>query len=548
MTSVSKHLLRIGLSTFGGYHAEGWHPTLSTVLVGPTPAAARLEWRVVRPDGVVWFEQRMPAPLLGAREAATLDLRPTEDVGDLDSEGVIGFTLRLVSELDGVDELLHDGSARVVALPGEHRFAVDHDGLLPRGFLALDTPDEPDAPRLWVTAFVPGDAEAWEFEAHLVRDGRRVAQADSSDTRHAFTANDGEVVGRELAFRFDAVRGWNNLRDSGWGGDWLLLDESDGHFEVKLVRETAVAHVLSFDVVHGRIVARGLVEADPSYGAVIEVEASLPAGVARGDGISSFYGDAANAVGPLTLDDLYAVRVAADPDPQPEPSTDADTESAPGGTPGGGLDATAGAALRAYFDRAERLLLTWEADMIETRPPFEFAQVLTAEAVLAERPGYETLCDAASVIPDDHPVELAGEATTIGGLRVRVDAMFAAAEARISGAQQETSDALAPYRALLSGDKLAVFEEHPADAFLYTTTDRRVIETPEEIAAAEYWYFEGPADLPSTATVDGVQIKVTVQGWRVLGWRFAADHSIVEEFETQGHGSSAPKSAFRPQG
>jgi len=492
MTSIAAPTVRLGLSSFGGYRAEGWHPTLSAELSGPSPAGAEVQWAVSHADGVAWFVHRAPVPELAAGETIAIDLRPAEGGADADVQGAFAFTLRLVSELDGVDELLHEGEARVVALPGEHRFAIDHERMSPPGSVALDTLDEPDAPRLTATVFVPGEAEVWEIEAYLFHDGRRLARADSTTTRHTYTANDGTVVAREFTFPFDVVRGWNSLQASGWGAGWHLLDSHDGHYEVKLVRGGAIVREFAFDVTHGRIVGR---------------------------------------------DDDYALLTEAIAESVAEPNPAADE---------GEVEAVVDAvALRAFFDRAERLLLTWEADLLEGQPPFEVAQVLAAEAVLRERPGYETLRDAASALPDGHPVELAGEATTIGGLRIRMQALFTAADARLGGSAQAADDALAPYRALLSGDKLAVFEEHPADAFLYITTDRRVIETPEEIAAAEFWYFEGPLDLPSTATVDGVRVDVTVQGWRVLGWRFGADHSIVDEFETQGHGSSAPKSAYR---
>lgn len=304
---------RLGVSSFGGYHAEGWHPTLSALLVGPTPAGARLEWRVVRLDGSEWFTSRASVAELGADATVVIELRPEAHDGDLDIDGAIGFTLRLVSELDGVDELLHDGSARVIALPGEHRFAVDHERMLPFGFVTLDTLDEPDAPRLWATVVVAGDAESWHFEAHVFHDGRRIARADSIETRYAVTANDGTIVARELDLRFDEVRGWNNLRASGWGGDRHLLDANDGRYEVKLLRDGALVCVTGFDVARGRLVETGLRDED------------------------------------VTLDEVYAFRTEPEPEPAPDAGDGADA--------GGAVDAL---ALRAFFDRAERLLLTWE--------------------------------------------------------------------------------------------------------------------------------------------------------------------------------------------
>ncbi len=533
MTTVIKHTLRAGATTTGSIRPDGWSPSLRVTLLGPTPAAAQLLWSVDQPNGEPWFEQRVRLPELAASETTVVDLRRQVDGEDLPGAGTVGFSLRLRSDLDGVDELLHRGSLSAVALEGEQRFAIDGGWMLRLGFVSLDAIDEYDAPRLTVTTFVEGEIDAYRLEAHCIHDGQRLSSADVS-VLGASTANDGARALTEVVAVFDGVRGWNNLRDTGWGSGWHLLDEHDGRYEVKLLCDAAVVRTVPFEVAGRLLVAPGRVEFDPGRGAVILVPAQVPATETETDGVTeseedapgAFFGDAETAGSWVDVTDVYARRVAPTVAPPPM------------------FDETTSAALQRFVDRAERLLLTWEAGMAAP-PPFDFGQVLQAEAVLAEREEYATLADGAAAVPDDHPAALAGAATTFGDLRRRMTALFAAADARITGAAQATDDELAPYRTLLTGDKLAVFDEHPANAFLYTTTDRRVIETPEEIAGAEYWYFEGPIDLPSTASVNGVAMKVTVQGWRVLGWRFDASGSIVEEFENQGPGSSAPKWAFQ---
>jgi hypothetical protein len=530
MTYVFKHALRMSARMSASFRPEGWSPKLKMMLHGPAPAGAELVWTVARPDGSPWFEHRVSAPELPDAGAATVDLQRWEDGGDLAEPGTVAFSLRLVSDLDGVDEVLHDGSMTVVALEGAQRYAVDNDWILGLALVCLDTVDEHDAPKFKVTTFLKGDVDAYQLEAHCFHNGRRIAKASYVESRYAFTANDGAVVGHEIRAVFDDVRGWNNLSDSGWGGDWHLLDAHDGAYEVKLLRESKVTRVIGFTVVDGRIVAPGVVEVDPWTGPVIFVDATVLGGLDgawASEGSPAFYGDPSTAAAWTSIDGVYAQRVT--PEVEEAPAFD---------------DATA-TALQAFLTRAALLINTWESIMIGPLPPFDYDQVLKAEAVSDEQPSYTELRDAAVSVPDSQPVELDGELTTVGDLRARMHALFVAAEARITGTAQAHEDELAPYRALLSGDKLAIFEDHPANAFLYTTTDRRVIETPEELAEAEYWYFEGPFSLPGTASVDGVEIKVTVQGWRVLGWQFDSDGAIVDEFETQGQGSSAPKSAFQ---
>ena len=133
---------------------------------------------------------------------------------------------------------------------------------------------------------------------------------------------------------------------------------------------------------------------------------------------------------------------------------------------------------------------------------------------------------------------------TLGEAAPRVLALREMAKAHMGEASGAHEAELAPYRALLANDKLAIFEDHPANSFRYYTVDKHVIETPEELAAASLWFFEGSADIESKGTVDGMQVSATTSGWRVLGYAFDDDGVLVDEFETQGVGTSAPKSEF----
>lgn len=514
---------------FGSLRPEGWNPRLRVPLRGPVPAGAELVWSVARPDGSPWFEHRVPVPELDDQQTTVIDLQRWIDGGDLAEPGMIAFTLRMTSALEGVDVLLHTGSLTAVALDGEQRYAIDNDWMLGLGLLCLDAVDEYDAPRLTATLFLKGAVDPYQLEAHCFHEGRRIARATFVDNRYSFTANDGTVVGQEVTVVFDGVRGWNNLRDSGWGADWHFLDENDGAYQLKLLREAAMSRVIDFAVSGGRITATGAIEDDAATGPVLLVDAAVEGaldGARRTGGAPAFYGDAVTAASWASLDAVYARRIeAAASGPAVDPETTVE--------------------LQAFVDRAERLLATWESGFVGVAPPFDVGQVLAAEAVLREQADYSLLRDQVATVPGERTVVVVSESTTIGRVRERMETLFTAAEDRLSGAAQAADDELAPFRAVLTGDKLAIFEEHPADAFLYTTTDRRVIETPEELAAAEYWYFEGPIDVPSTATVNGVALKVSVQGWRVLGWRFDDSGAILDEFEVQGPGSSAPKSAFQ---
>ncbi|MDO9397812.1 MAG: hypothetical protein Q7T71_14795 [Herbiconiux sp.] len=534
MTTVIKHSLRAGVGASGGYRAEGWLPALDLTIVGPTPASASLVWAVAPPGGGMWREERVAVPMLGAGEAAAVRLRCDPASEGFVVAGTVSFLLRVVSELDGVDEVLHDGRFEVREREGV--FSIDEAWLTSTAELGLDTVDEPDGPRLVARVTLAGDVDAYAVEGHCFVDGTRLSPPATVSAGRAVTAHDGSVVGQEVELVFDGVRGWNNLAASGWGAGWHLLSEHDGAYAVKLVLAGTAVATVPFAVAGGRLVAPRAVEVDPRIGAVLLVPVEAGPSVAGSDVVPAtppFYGDERSAADWCTLDEVYAAQRFPVVMQHPVLEVGADQQ-------------------RAYVDRAERLLLTWEAEILGAFPPIGADQVLNAEALGREEVDYERLRDAVAAVPDDHQAQVGGEPSTYGAIRARVDRLLAAARALIVSASAAQEDELAPYRALLAGDKLAVFEEHPANAFVYTTTDRRVIETPEELAAADCWFFEGPLDLASTVSVTGApsspgtaDLRVTTQGWRVLGWRFAPDGSIVDRFESQGPGPAAPLSSFR---
>jgi len=262
-----KHSLRAATATMSSSSPEGWSPKLRAVVLGPTPPDAELVWTTWKPDGSPWFEHRCELSELADEETYEAELQHLEDGTDIDDDGDCRFTLRLVMELDGLDELLHDGVVQVrrIGAADDHVFAAGHDWLLSLGLVALDVDDEADAPMLRVTVFLGGDADAFDCEAHCFKDGKRFAKASDISGGYTFTTNDDTVVGVEVIASFEEIRGWNNLTDEGWGeSSWHLLDGESGKYEIKFLRSGTVTRIVSFDVVDGRITSADRIEPDAS--------------------------------------------------------------------------------------------------------------------------------------------------------------------------------------------------------------------------------------------------------------------------------------------
>lgn len=534
-----KTSMRISAITSNSYSPKGWSPKLSAVVMGPTPEC-ELVWTVEKPDGSEWIEARVEIPELAEEEGKGVDAALWGEEHEITEAGECAFTIRAVNEIEGIDEALHTGTFTVVKpSDAEGDFAVAMDWMLPLGLITLDVHDDEDAPKLIATAFLGGQVETHETEAHLFVDGTKVSQSTYTNAPWSNLSTTGAAVGAEVTFEFDEVRGWNNLRESDptWGEGNHWMDVNPGAYEVRVARGKKLVRTIAFGVgddgriaitdgriepdVHARPVAWFAAEAKGDLDGV-EVD---PGALAR----AAYGGDLATSALVWNLTGMYWFRKLPEaPDPD-------------------ALDEATAAALASVVDSAGNLLRSWEADVAEgpasALSPSEFADQCEYSLI----PGvdaYEAAREALD-LPDDHPVTVLDEATTLGEATVRVLALRDAAKEHLQALAQGTEDALAPFRALLANDKLAIFEDHPAPSFEYLTSNKELIETPEELAEAEYWYFEGPIDIEAEAEVDGTRVTGKVQGWRVLGYRFDDDGNTVDEWEEQGTGNSSPKSAYQ---
>jgi hypothetical protein len=546
MAFLIKHRLRIDARGHDYYSPVGWVPKATDVdVIGPFEAASgEVVLTVWKPDGSEWHEVRTDLPQLEAGEHKVVELSVFDAEQEITDEGECRFTLQAVSELDGVEELLHEGTFTVRKL-ADGEYAADNSWLMPFGLVGLDVADEHDGPPLKVTVFLGGaDTDHYMLEGHLFVDGKRLDREGeiSGGWRGSSTKNTWQVS--EFTVEFDEVRGWNNLADQDWNPQWHRLDQNPGKYEVKFLREKKLVRTVAFEVgKDGRITKPKGARIEPNWQdapqlwSEAERKGDFDGEVAKAVyPKAGFYGDPDTAAIDWDLDVMYACCTAGD---------DADGE---GESAGPELDDETAEKLQKVVSCGNQYLHTWEEEMAS--PDEIDSDHLTACGLIVDFVAeYETkLADLGDAVGEDHVVNLewAGGETTLGEVTARMQAMLANAEAHIAGDSADTEAELAPFRAVLRNDKLAIFEDHPAPDHRYYTTNKKVIETPEELAEAAFWYFDGSTEIKGKATVRGTSdtVEVTIEGYRVLGYQFDDDHNTVEEHEEQGEGHNAPKTAF----
>ncbi|ARJ06970.1 hypothetical protein GCM10010988_23130 [Cnuibacter physcomitrellae] len=402
-------------------------------------------------------------------------------------------------------ELLPEGPVITVsgALPfelrmrGETLFAgaidVSDDGswlvrppALPAGHLLVQASADEDAPWVAATAWVPGEVDEYSVYAGLRYDGDVLPVSLEVDSVR--------LAGGASRVRVEspALRAWL-LADYSDSDEWHELFENPGEYALEVGGST-----IEFSVVDGVLRTGGPAELDLAGDLVLFADDRPVWGgvVAHPTDVRSWY----------------------------ERFLDFGSE---GGSDDTGSNDAAGssAEARAAIESVQTHVGTYRDDLAAGGGSLDHDQVDYALSDFL--PLRERITALRASEPDD--LDLAAAAGEL-------DELIALAERFLRGESDEVEALLAPFRAVLRADKLAICLDRPPHEYRYLTSGKREISTPEELAAAPVWYFEGGG------TEGGLLLEVS--SWSVIGFHFAPDHTLTDRTETSGLGASAPSSAF----
>jgi hypothetical protein len=509
------------------YGPTKWGPAFSFDLRGPVPSGSQVIVAFQKPDGSDWLTSTVDVNEQGDDAAVTCTGAIHEEELQTDETGAFGFSLKLVSELEGVDKLLGKGTLRIekAARQGDRKaWRVRADARLASGTVQVDgLESDPDAPVLTASVWL-GDTEEHQLAAYLFFNGKKLrsSEKDEAEVSSALQLSDSDGNGgaREFTVKFDTVRGFIN---GGWGDadSWHDLSKNPGKYEVKVAREKKLERVLAFEVgKDGKLVATGPVEPLGTGALRMHAKVATPG---KHDVIDAalaaepWYGLGPPAVD-LGCDALYAGYQGNEAPAAPSADEEALKEEAE--TVGG---------------KADNIVSWHEGDVEAGGDAYDF--LLQCEMAVSRvdelLPRLEALAakSGAGTVPFLVPFD--GGDAPCAEVKARLEAIRTKAQGWIAKKAAAESDSVAPFLALLRDEKARQFSERPRPGYRYYTSGKREIETPEELAAAAVWYFEGSED----------QGLIT-EKWTVLGLHFDEDHGLRETTETSGFGTRAPSSAF----
>lgn len=403
---------------------------------------------------------------------STRELLPEGPV--LTVSGELPFELRMRGELlfSGSVDVSDDGS-RAVRPP-----------VLPSPHLLVQASADQDAPWVAATVWADGEVDEYSVDAGLRHEGDLLQVSLEVDSAR--------VVGGATRIRVESseVRAWL-LADYSDSDEWHELFENPGSYALE-VGDTTV----EFSVVDGVIRTSGPGELDLGGDLVLFAD----------DG--PVWGGAVPH--PVDVRSWYEGFI--------DFGSDADADSS-------GSTGSRSAEAEAAIESVQTHVGTYRDDLVSGGGSLDHDQVDYALSDFL--PLRERMAGLRASDPDDR---------ALADAAAQLDELIALAERFLRGEADEAEALLAPYRAVLRADKLSICLDRPPHEYRYLTTGKREITTPEELAAAPVWYFEGGG------TEGGTLLEVSA--WSVVGFHFAPDHTLVDRTETSGLGASAPSSTF----
>ncbi|WP_378144075.1 hypothetical protein ACFJGV_11505 [Cnuibacter sp. UC19_7] len=365
--------------------------------------------------------------------------------------------------------LLPDGP--VVTAGGEMSFEIRADGMqlfsgtvivekdegswnarpaeLPGDFIAIQASGDPEAPWFRTGTWMPGAFELDDIDVVLELDGETQDVDIEGSYVTTFGSGDESVTFHVTDSEF--IRAWDVREDSDDGSFDLFANRGEYSMAFSTASESKT---LAFRVDDGVLVTEGPAELDLNGDLLIFADGSPVWGgyVHHDIDVAAWYSRFVDLSEP---DDGDATTEDAEP-----PSAEAE----------------------AAIASVQTHVGTYRDDLVSGGGSLDHDQVDYALSDFL--PLRERMAGLRASDPDDR---------ALADAAAQLDELIALAERFLRGEADEAEALLAPYRAVLRADKLSICLDRPPHEYRYLTTGKREITTPEALAAAPVWYFEGAA-------------------------------------------------------
>jgi hypothetical protein len=286
------------------YGQWSWVPRGEFSLTGPLPGGSQIIVNFTKPDGSPWLSLPCQTPEITEGEWGRVQIPDLDEDKAATFSGTLGFQIVLKNELTGSKKILYTGKYVVKTFHSPFdkaanatEFYVDHDWLLPLGYLSMNTQISDEAPVLETHVWLRGQSDDDHIAAYIFYKGKQIASSKHSS---GGGGSDEITIGHDqlittpgmqpkdpawhrvllTCMKIRLYRDQTKLSANNYSAQHFLAT-NPGDYEIKITRDGKLIRSASFTVgTDGKIVNTGLGTKLNTiwYGLPIKVEASMEVG------------------------------------------------------------------------------------------------------------------------------------------------------------------------------------------------------------------------------------------------------------------------------
>lgn len=265
------------------YNTWSWRPRYNFSIAGPIPGGSQISITFYKPDGTAWMTNPCPVNEIPAGQTVPVaNPNDTTDAAERAATTAVGtytFKINLKNPLTNTNKMLYSGKFTINKfhvgpnLPvnkGQWDYYVEHDWLLPIGYLGWKQTEDEEAPQLISLMWFRGDIKQEEIAAYMYYKGKQICSTGNSAQGSGYpqytlyppsTPPDPRWVG--YVFRFSKVAAYNKMFSANSYPDTFFLDKNPGEYEIKVLVKGQLARTTTFTVgADGKVVDNGIAAAN----------------------------------------------------------------------------------------------------------------------------------------------------------------------------------------------------------------------------------------------------------------------------------------------
>ncbi len=260
------------------YNTWSWRPRYFFTVAGPLSGGSQISVSFYKPEGTLWFTQPCQTPEVA--EGATGNIsNPNEGQAEerqtITTTGTFTFKVTLKNELTSTNKTLYSGKftvgkfhsgPNVPANKNQFEYYVEHDWLLPIGYLFFDTRLSEEAPPMRLAIWFRGETKQEDVAAYVFYKGKQICSTKVGEEGSAYpkfgvstTGNDPDPMWRNVLFSFHNISAYYKQSSASNKPMNHYLDANPGDYEIKVLRKGKLARAVTFTVgTDGKIVDNGI--------------------------------------------------------------------------------------------------------------------------------------------------------------------------------------------------------------------------------------------------------------------------------------------------